>query len=110
MNGRRAKQPDLDDPRMQAAVAEMQERIRARYPDATFAASYGDDPDGVYLTVTVDLEDTDEVVDVYIDRLLDLQIEEGLPLHVIPVRPPERIAAMLKERQLQTVSTLLASD
>ena len=95
---------------MQAAVAEMQELIRARYPDATFAAGYGGDPDGVYLTVTVDLDDTDEVVDVYVDRLLDLQIEEGLPLHVIPVRTPERIAAMLKERQGHAESGLLASD
>ena len=94
---------------MQAAVAEVQELIRARYPDATFAAGYGEDPDGVYLTVTVDLDDTDEVVDVYINRLLDLQIEEGLPLHVIPVRPPERIAAMLKERQGHAESGLLPS-
>jgi hypothetical protein len=36
---------------------------------------------------TVDVEDTDAVVDVYIDRLVTLQIEEGLPVYVVPLRP-----------------------
>ena len=80
---------------------EMKALIRARYPQATFAAGYGEDPVGVYLTARVDLEDTDEVVDVYIDRLVDLQIEEGLPLHVLPLRTPERIAALLRDRPIR---------
>ena len=89
---------DLDDPRMQAAIRELQDLIRAHYPDATFATGYGEGPDGVHLDVTVDLEDTDEVVDVYIERLLDFQIDDGLALYVIPIRPPERRAAMLRAR------------
>lgn len=98
MTNDRPTWPDLDDPRMQAGIRELQALIRSRYPDATFAASYGEDPVGVYLDVTVDLDDTDEVVDLYIDRLVDLQVEDGLKLHVIPIRPPERIAAMLRDR------------
>ncbi len=39
--------------------------------------------------------DTDAVVDIFIDRLLDLQVEEQLPLYVIPVRPLERVLAEL---------------
>jgi len=62
-------------------------RIRERYPDATFAVSMGDDPDGIYLMATVDLEDTGEVLDAIMDRLLEVQIDEALPVYVIPIRP-----------------------
>ena len=84
----------LDDPRIQAAAKELQESILQGYPDATFALTVGDDPVGVYLHATVDIEDTDEVIDLIIDRMLELQIEEELPIYVIPVRPIERVLAM----------------
>jgi hypothetical protein len=88
----------LGRPRMQAAIAELQDLIRGRYPEARFDVGYGEDPEGVYLTATVDVEDRDEVVDVFIERLVDLHVAEGLPLHVLPVRPPERNAAILRAR------------
>jgi len=77
----------LDDPRVQAALADFEQQIRNRYPDATFDVTYGGEPDGVYLTATVDLEDTLEVLDVIMDRLLEVQVDECLPVYVIPVRP-----------------------
>ena len=83
-------------PRMDAAIAEIQDLILAHYPDATFDASIGEDPDGTWLTATVDVDETDEVFDVVVDRLLDMQVEEGLPLYVIPVRPIERTLAELR--------------
>jgi len=86
------------DPRMAGAIAELQERIRARYPTAIFAVEAGEDPDGVYLTAAVDLDDPDEVLDVVVERLLELEIEEGLPLYVVPARTPECIAALVRER------------
>lgn len=82
----------LADPRIDAAIVEMRAPIRARYPDATFEVLLGDDPDGVYLWATVDVEDHHDVIDLYIDRLVDLHVEHELPFHVIPVRRPERIA------------------
>jgi hypothetical protein len=88
----------LSSPRMQAAIEELQELIRGRYPEATFDVGYGEDPEGVYLTATVDVEDRDEVIDVFIDRLVDFHVDEELPLHVLPVRPPERNAAILRAR------------
>jgi hypothetical protein len=54
---------------------------------------YGDDPTGIYVLATVDAEDTEAVVDVYIDRLLELQIDAGLAIYVIPVRPLARVLA-----------------
>ena len=90
------------DPRMQAAIAELKQLIVSRYPDATFTVTHEEDPDGIYLTPTVDVEDTDEVVDLFIDRLLELQIDEGLPVYVVPVRPVARVAEQLRESgQLQ---------
>jgi hypothetical protein len=80
-----------DAPRIQAAVAELQGLIQQHYPTATCEVSPGDDPVGTYLIVTVDVEDTDAVVDVYIDRLLAFQIEEGLAVYVGPSMSPPRV-------------------
>ena len=88
---------DRNDPRIQAAIAELTGLIRDRYPSASFTVDEGEDPEGVYVTATVDVEDTDEVVDVFIDRMVDLQVKDGLPVYVIPVRPIERVAAMYEQ-------------
>ncbi len=82
-----------NDPRIAHAVAELQAMIVARYPEATFAVEQGEDPIGTYLTATVDVPDTDAVTDLIIDRLIAMQVEEGLPVYVIPVRPIGRIQA-----------------
>ena len=79
-----------DDERIRQGIAELQGMIRKRFSEAVFAVFRGDDPEGVYVRVTVDVEDTDEVVDVFLDRLLELQVEEELPLYVVPVRPAKR--------------------
>jgi hypothetical protein len=53
----------------------------------------GEDPEGLYVLATVDVDDTDAVVDVYIDRLLTLQIDDGLPIYVVPLRlHPQKVA------------------
>ena len=85
--------------RLAAATAEMEELILSRYPNATFEVALGDDPEGTYLTATVDVEDTDEVFDVVVERLLEMQVEESIPLYVLPVRPIERIMVELHTPQ-----------
>lgn len=83
------------DTRTQAALSELQRILTQHYPEATFRVRRGiDDPESIHLVTTVDVEDTDEVLDVVIDRIMELQIEEGLPVHVIPVRPIERVMAL----------------
>ena len=77
----------LDHPRVQVALADFERLIRERYPEATFDVKWGGEPDGVYLFVEVDLEDTHEVLDAIMDRLLEVQNDEYLPVYVIPVRP-----------------------
>ena len=88
-----------NDPRITHAVAELQTLIAARYPDATFAVEQGEDPVGTYLTATVDVADPDQVTDLIIDRLISLQVEEELPVYVIPVRPIARIQAAQRQRE-----------
>jgi len=62
--------------------------ILQHYPDASFEVGRGqDDPAAIHLMTTVDVEDTDDVIDVVIDRLMQMQIEDDLPIFVIPVRP-----------------------
>jgi hypothetical protein len=78
---------------MQAAITELQELIRQHYPNTTFEVVHGDDPLGMYVFATVDVEDTEAVVDAYIDHLLKLQIDAGLAIYVVPVRPLARVLA-----------------
>src|SRR5712691_3264729 len=55
--------------------------------------------EGVYLVTTVDIADTDEVIDVIGDRLVELQVDEGLPIYVTPLRPIQRVIAELRQRE-----------
>ena len=86
----------MADPRVEAALAELRETIASAFPSATFAIETGDDPEGVYLVPTVDAPDTDVVFDLVVDRLVDLQVDERVPVYVFPIRTPERIRAELE--------------
>lgn len=101
--------PDEHDPRIQAALAELRGMIAARYPAATFAVTHGEDPEGIYLRPTVDVEDLDEVADVFTDRLLDMQVEEGLPIYIFPDWPIERVRAQLRQQGKTPIETRLAA-
>src|SRR5947209_1821237 len=88
------------DPSVQSAVDELREVISRRYPSASFdIVSDPDETENVDMWTTVDLDDPDEVLDLVIDRLLQLQVEERVPVHVIPVRSPERVLAELSSRR-----------
>jgi hypothetical protein len=84
------------DARTRSAVDELRGLIQSRYPEATFAVTEGEDPPGTYLKATVDLDDVDEVIDSFGDRLLELQVEERLPIYVIPLQPVERVLAGMR--------------
>ena len=86
------------DRRIATALHELQTLINERYPAAHVDVFQGEDPAGVYLRATVDVEDTDEVLDVVLDRLYDFQVEQGLPVHVVTTIPLERVADQLRTR------------
>ena len=73
--------------RIQEILEEFKGLIGAEYPEATFDVEVGGEPDGVYLIVTIDMEDTETVLNVVMDRMLEVQIEERLPVYVLPLRP-----------------------
>jgi hypothetical protein len=94
-------------PRAQAALDELQAMIAACYPEATFAVEIGYEPAGIYLVATVDVEDLDDVFDVVSNRLLDIQVEDGIPVSVTLRQPIERVMAQLREQQARKSSPLL---
>ena len=93
------KEQPITDARVLTAVNELEELVRSRYPEATFSVGRGqDDPEAIHIYATVDLEDTEPLVDLVIERELEL-LEEGLPVQVIPLRTLERNAAILEEQE-----------
>jgi hypothetical protein len=85
-------------PAMEKAINELKGTISERFPQASFVVEEGFDPKGIYLVTTVDIADTDEVMDVVGDRLVELQVEEGLPIYVTSLRPIQRVLAELREQ------------
>src|SRR4051794_6209567 len=105
----------LNDPRIKEAVEELQRLITGRYPGAQFDVFVrddpSDDPKGVRLQATVDVEDLDDVMDTVIDALYDIQVERGLPVYIVTQQPLSRVAEELrargKHRQPATLPPLL---
>lgn len=87
------------DAKTEAAIEDLRRRIVSQYPTATFEVSRNvDEPRNVHLTAIVDLDEPGDVLDLVIDRVVELQVDEGIPVHVIPVRTPERILAAMAAR------------
>lgn len=98
----------LDVP-MQRAVDELEGIIRRRYPEAQFQVSRSpEDPAIVHLITIVDVDDTDRVLDLIIDRQIELQSEEELPIFVVTERPRERVGAMRQEAAARRASGIKA--
>jgi hypothetical protein len=88
------------DARTEQAIGELQRTIARRYPSTSFEVTRSsDDSASIHLIAVVDVDDPDEVGDLVVDRVVDLQVEDRIPIHVIPVRTPERVAAELAERR-----------
>lgn len=85
---------------IQRAISELQETILQQYPATTFEIGRDpDEPGSINMFAIVDVDDPDVVGDLVIDRVLELTVEEGIPVHVVPVRTPERIAAGRRARR-----------
>jgi hypothetical protein len=85
------------DVRTREAIQELRETISARYLTTTFEfARAADDPTSIHLLAVADVDDPDEVGDLVVDRVVAFQVDEGIPLHVIPLRTPERVQAALE--------------
>ena len=96
------------DPKRQQALTELKSIILERYPSASFSVRQGiEDSDETWLTTRVDLDDPDEVMDLVLDRMLELQLDEGIPVQVLPLRTPDRIDALRRKlTQRHTAASL----
>jgi hypothetical protein len=84
------------DERTRQAIRELQDTIAAHYPAASFVLTRSpEDPTTLHLLVVSDVDDPDEVGDLVVQRVVALQAEEDIPLHVIPLHTPERIQIAL---------------
>jgi hypothetical protein len=80
------------------AIAEIKRLILQHYPDATFRVESGiDDPKAIHLVTIIDFEDTFDVLERVSERMMQIQINRGVPIFVIPMRPNERTLQMLFE-------------
>ena len=94
-----AERYTLTDPRIVGAVHELKLLIAERYPEASFEVSEGEDPDGIYVAAIVDLDDATPVLEAVRERLLQYQVEEQLPVFVVPLRPIARVLSELEPRR-----------
>lgn len=90
-------------PRAQAALDELRTMIATRYPEAAFAVYTWYESAGIYLEATVDIDDVDEVFQVVVDRLVDIQVKDGIPVYVRVNQPRERVLAQFREQQSRVV-------
>jgi hypothetical protein len=104
-----AKNDLRSDPRIRAAIAAFRDLILSNYPGTGFSESIGEDPIGVWLTAEVDIDDPDEVMDLVIDRLVAIQVDEGLPLYILPVRTRERDEAIYAREHAHLAEPLVSA-
>ena len=91
------------DARMRRAIDELRTTISDKYPTATYQLSRDpDEPGIVLLKAILDLDDLDDVFDLVGEGLLELQVEEGIPVQVIPLWTAERVLADMKARDAAT--------
>jgi hypothetical protein len=95
------------DPEIVTALDELKALIAAKYPEASFEVFEAEDPDGVYLRATVDIEDSSDALVPALDKLHELEVEQGLPIYVVTDQPLARVAAQLKARTTEQRPTLL---
>jgi hypothetical protein len=95
------------DETMTSAIEELKTIIRSYDPNAHFEVAAGPDAGDVYLVTTVDTDDADDVMDLYIDRLVEMQVDDRLPLYVMTLpstrEASDRQGSRNSKRQQSTV-------
>jgi hypothetical protein len=80
--------PGLDeiaDSRVRLKVREFSELVRRRFPEARFSVGPHPSHRGAVIDAFTNVSDDFELLDLVVDRLLDLLIEEDIAIQVIPM-------------------------
>lgn len=75
------------------ALTELRAIIKSAFPESEFEVFEGDDPHGTYLRAIVDVEDMNDVIDVFINRLMEFQEDDDLDVYVVVSRPRAAMSA-----------------
>src|SRR6266571_4838776 len=101
------KQPIHHDEKTRQVGAELEGVITRHYPSATFSLRRGSDaPSSINILATVAVDDPDDVLEKVLDRVVELNVDEGIPVHVIPLRTLERIAAYRRRARPRRMTPL----
>jgi hypothetical protein len=106
MTGRTRSSWTDAEPAIEAAPEEARALILRRFPEASFTVAHGDDANGTHFIPIVDVDNLGEVTAVGLGRVLDLQVEEELPMYVIPDQPLERVLARLRDERALAAMTV----
>lgn len=88
------------DARTEAAIEELKALIRGRFPGAQFRIGVSPDDAAITeLVAVIDDDDPSQVLDLVIDRQMELQIDEGLPIFVVTEPTPERASTLVTAAQ-----------
>jgi len=89
--------------RVQHAARELRATILEKHPNARFRlARAADEWRSWNLWTMVDAEDLDEVSDLVTERALNMRVEEGIPIHVVPIRGRDAQAGALSATSRKT--------
>jgi hypothetical protein len=77
------------DERTQLAIDEVQAVIKAAFPEAEFQVHRGGNPEGIYIPAYAKADNGFDVLNLIGDRLVDLCVEEGLGIYVVPLLKAE---------------------
>ncbi|HLI51474.1 MAG TPA: hypothetical protein VKU87_06730 [Thermomicrobiaceae bacterium] len=92
-----------EDTAIATAITELKALILQRFPDACFSVVYREDAPGTRLRVIIDGADvqSDDVLDVVVDKLFEVQVEQGLPVYVIPIQPLSRLPEQIRNASVR---------
>ena len=82
---------------MQRIIAEVEASILAVFPEAALRLVEGEDPIALYLDAYTDAEDAFAVLDLVSNWLVNLSVNAGVHLHVVPL--PQEAAAPHANKQ-----------
>ena len=66
-------------------ILEFQRILTQRFPEAGFKSYRGQQPDHFFLETFTDADDEFDVLDLVGDRIVDILVNEGIRIHVIPL-------------------------
>ena len=88
------------DPQRLEAVRELSALILQHYASATLLVGPAEeDPEVTHITALIDVDDPDKVADLVMERMLHWRLDKDIPVYVIPIRTPERLAAVREQQR-----------